>query len=344
MNSRYLEVGFFLTLLIGVIFFTFNIIGPFFTPLVLALVLSVVFYPLYEFIKKVFRFQFISAGITVLLVVFLVLVPLSFLGLKIFEQATDLYIELSANEGSVLINFLKDRFSSLIFKLNLPQIYTLDLNSYVKEVLTWLISNLGPLFSGLAQVALTLFLSLFSMFYLLKDGHKFKDYIVNLMPLQDRYAEKVIDRMHHAVSSVMIGTMAVAAIQGLIAGLGFHFFGVPNATLWGTLAGVTALIPTFGTSLVMVPAIIYLFFTAPISSVIGLAIWAALAVGLIDNMMAPQVMRYGIKIHPLLILLSVLGGITLMGPIGFIVGPLTIALLFALLEIYPDIILHRHRS
>jgi predicted PurR-regulated permease PerM len=111
-------------------------------------------------------------------------------------------------------------------------------------------------------------------------------------------------------------------------------FGIPNPALWGSFAVVSAFIPGLGTSLVVVPGILYLFFTGAHLHALGLLIWGVLAVGLIDNYLGPILINRGVNVHPFLIFLSIMGGLVFFGPIGFIAGPLMVALLFALLEIY----------
>jgi len=109
---------------------------------------------------------------------------------------------------------------------------------------------------------------------------------------------------------------------------------VPSAILWGVIAAITALIPGFGTSLVIIPAILYLFLTGHIVQAVGLVIWGALAVGLIDNFLGPKLVGRGMHLHPLLVILSVLGGAALFGPIGFLLGPLCLGLFLTLFDIY----------
>ena len=100
---------------------------------------------------------------------------------------------------------------------------------------------------------------------------------------------------------------------------------------WGVVAALAALIPGIGTALVLLPAIGYLFFTGSTGMAIGLLVWGFVAVGLIDNFLGPILVNRGVKIHPFLILLSIFGGPSFFGPIGFVLGPLIVALLFALL-------------
>ena len=136
----------------------------------------------------------------------------------------------------------------------------------------------------------------------------------------------------------------IGLIQGMLTGVGFWMFGVSNPVIWGTVAAVASLVPALGTSLVNIPAIIFLFLSGNISQAIGLLIWVVLAVGLIDNILGPYFINRGVKIHPFLILISVLGGISFFGPVGFIAGPVVLGLLFALLELYPVIIKNKSIS
>ena len=126
----------------------------------------------------------------------------------------------------------------------------------------------------------------------------------------------------------------MALIQGILTAVGFTFFGIPNATLWGSVAAITALIPGIGTALVLLPAILYLYFSGETLFAVGLLLWGMTAVGLVDNFLGPKLVERGMRLHPFLILLSVLGGVGFFGPLGFLLGPLVLSLLFALIEIY----------
>ncbi|MDP3956663.1 MAG: AI-2E family transporter, partial [bacterium] len=140
---------------------------------------------------------------------------------------------------------------------------------------------------------------------------------------------------------VIKGTLVIAVIQGIVAGTGFLLFNIPNPAFWGSLVVLSSLIPIVGTWLVVAPAVAYLLFTGQTALGISLAVWSVILVNLIYNVLSPQLMRRGNHIHPFVILLSVLGGIVIFGPIGFILGPFIIALLVSLLHIYPKLILKK---
>lgn len=340
MDTHRLQVGFFISLLLLVLGLASYILWPYLGAIVLALTFSVIFRPVFTRLKSLVRFAWLAAAITVLIVVLAVFIPLSYFGFQIFQQATGLYAHLTSGASDNLSVTLTNALREFLGRFDLPE-NALNISEYVRTVLNWLIENLGPLFSGLTQVFVTLIISLFGLYYLLKDGDYFKKNTIAILPLEPRYAERIFTKMEQAVISVIRGQLSIALIQGAVAGIGFSIFGIPNAIFWGSFAAIAALVPTVGTALVVMPAVVYLFFIGNTFASVGLLIWGMFAVGLIDNLLAPQLIRRGIEIHPFLILLSVLGGITIFGPIGFLVGPLSIALLYALLDIYSDFILEK---
>ncbi|MEX2054911.1 MAG: AI-2E family transporter, partial [Candidatus Andersenbacteria bacterium] len=265
-----------------------------------------------------------------------VIAPLVFFGLQIFNQARDLYIEVTQNETDLttqLTQIGEERVATIFPEL------TVNVNEYIRQGASWLLQNLGSVFSSATQMVISFLLSLLALFYLLKDGPHFRKTIISLSPLLDRYDKTIFERLHNAVNSVVKGSLAIALLQGLSTGLGFTLFGVPQAALWGSVAVLSALIPNVGTALVITPAVIYLFLTDHLLASVGLAVWGVTAVGLIDNLLGPKLIQRGLQIHPLLILLAVLGGLSMFGPIGFLVGPIILSLLFALLDIYKVLIL-----
>ena len=155
-----------------------------------------------------------------------------------------------------------------------------------------------------------------------------------ISPLADKDDEKIIRRLSLAVNGVIKGSLFIALVQGTMMGIGLWIFGIPNPALWGVVAAMCAMIPSIGTALVSVPAIIYLFYTGNTVPAIGLLVWATVAVGLIDNFLSPYIVGSKINIPPLFILFSVLGGIAFLGPVGILIGPLSISLLYTLISIY----------
>ncbi len=344
---------FFFALLIGVIILAAYIFLPFFTALIIAGVLAVLCRPFHDRVVKVFgrgkeRSSF-AAIITLALIVVIIIAPLTLVGIKISSESRALYYTLTTETSR----------SNLIGALNNASDYVLgglfgdtfgvsfnnfNITEYLGHALKWSFTNIDSLFSKFASLALGVFLMFLALYYMLRDGKLLKRQLIALSPLADTQDEQIFARLEKAVFSVIQGSLIVGIVQGLLTGIGFAVFGVPNPALWGSIAVITSFIPGFGTALVIIPGVIYLFVTGHNVAGIGMLIWGGVAVGLVDNILGPSLMKRGVHIHPFLILLSVLGGLILFGPIGFIAGPLVISLLFALLDIYKQTIAPAERA
>lgn len=336
MNHQKSELYFLLILLSGIFVLVFFIFKPFLYALILAIVFAIVFGPLHKKILSMTRDRkSLAALIATILVLIVVIVPLTFLGIQIFQEAAQLYSSLVESGGATgFSRGVGDTIQSLTRFSPVPIEFSLDTNQYLKQGLSWLLQHLGPLFSNVAKIMLGVFVFLFALYYLFKDGRKLKVAVVALSPLQDVHNETIFSKLALAINSVIRGGLAVALIQGILTAVGFAIFGVPNAVLWGSVAAITALIPGIGTALVLFPAILYLYFSGETLFALGLLFWGVIAVGLVDNFLGPKLVGQGMRLHPFLILLSILGGIGFFGPLGFLLGPLVLSLLFTLLEIY----------
>lgn len=330
-------------LLLAVAILALLIFLPFLTPLILAVSLSVIFRPVYHFflwfLTRGKEKSTLASLLTVAVVVLLVLVPSFFIVGKIYTEIQEMYFYLTEESSrSVVIetlNQVSTYASNMLFNIY-PAVNfdTLNITDYMQQGVEWAFSHVDTLFTGLGRVMVGIFITFFALFYFLRDGRHFKKQIIALSPLMDKDDEHIFRKLEQAVYSIVGGSLIVSVVQGILTGIGFALFQVPQPAVWGSVAAVAALVPGVGTALVIVPGILYLFFTGHTLLAVGLLVWGLLAVGLVDNFLGPVIMNRGIKIHPFIILLSVLGGIAFFGAIGFILGPLILAFLFALLEIY----------
>lgn len=332
-SHRNIELGFFFLLAAGAALIAFFILKPYIGVLFVALVLSIAFRPVHEFFLRVQKRESVAACTTLLLLFLVLLTPATLFGFFIFDDAQKLYTQ--ARSGTPLL----ERFDRLAeplerqLKLFIPDA-RLNLSEYLREGLSFLVGNFGSVFSGAVGIVFKTFIMLLALFYLFRDGTRLRSFVVRLSPLTNEYDERVLKRLEEAISSVVKGKLLIVFIQGILAAIGFALFGIPHPVLWGAVASLAALIPFVGVALVFVPAVLYLFFTAGVGGAVGLLI-AGVVVGAIDNLLGPMLYERGLRLHPLLILLSVLGGLAFFGPIGFLAGPVTLALFFALLDIYP---------
>lgn len=334
--SQRFQLYFLVSVLLLTLAFSLWVVFPYLQGLFVAAALAVVVRPFYRMAAEAFGgYESIAAFCCVIVILVLLLAPLAFFGLQIAKEARDLYEVLSRNGTGFVFAppVIFGRDTTLFF----PQLTEiLNIQEGVRRLAGFLADNFSAIFSSTIHVFANLFVGLFALYYLLRDGSKVVGALIELSPLDDEYDREIVRRLEVAVNSVVKGTLVIALIQGLLTGLGFWMFGVPNPTLWGSVAAVAALIPGVGTSLVLAPAIIYLFAIGHTAQGAALLVWGMIAVGLIDQFLGPKLVERGINIHPLLIIVSVLSGLEFFGPLGFLLGPLLLSFLFALFHIYRE--------
>ena len=174
----------------------------------------------------------------------------------------------------------------------------------------------------------------FTLFYIVRDGETIKKSLSDLIPLNDEYKTKVIEEIDKVTRGVINGQVLTAVIQGIVGGLGFFIFGVPNPIFWGFIMVILAIIPLLGTAMIWVPAGVIGLMSGNYVSGVGILLFGAIIVGNLDNLLRPRLISGKTKVHPVVILIGFLGGLKLMGIIGFIVGPVILAILLTLIRFY----------
>lgn len=334
MDKKHHSHNFLLIALASSIVLVYFIAKPFLGALILASVFAFLFQPIYQKILGVFKKrESPSAFATTLIAVVLVLLPILFLGTQIFKESSQLYQTLLKGEDG-FVGEMENLLNKARTIFPIPDGFEINIGDYARQGLDLLVSNFAALFSSFARILLSVFVFLTAFYFFLKDGKKLKNYFVALSPLDDKDDESIVSRLKGAVSSAVKGNLAIGVIQGTLTGIGFAIFGVPNAALWGGVAAIAALLPGIGTALVITPAIIFLFLSGSTFSAIGLLAWGVTAVGLVDNFLGPRLIGSGMQLHPLAVFIAVLGGLAFFGPLGFILGPLTMSVCLALIDIY----------
>jgi predicted PurR-regulated permease PerM len=181
---------------------------------------------------------------------------------------------------------------------------------------------------------LDFFVMLYATFFFLKDGGAILAKIFYYMPLSDEDEQRMLHRFVSITRATVKGTLIIGLVQGTLAGLGFWVAGVEGAALWGTVMVILSIVPGIGSTLIWVPAAIYLFVTGHTVAAIGLTAWCAAVVGTIDNVLRPILVGQDAEMPDLMILIGTLGGLFLFGPMGFIVGPIVCGLFITAWDIY----------
>lgn len=332
--NRIVEYVFFFGLMAVVAYLVWEMFAPFVSALALAAIIVTVSHPLYERItaRMPRHNETIGAFVTTIVVFLIVVFPLFLLGSALVNEALAVYRIINTGEFGVAENL--QQLEELIRQI--APGFSLNVEEYLRQVANFLASNLGAIFAGTATTVFHFFIAMIGSFYLFRDGQEFTRRLINISPLPDDQDDRILGRMAQSLRAVLTGIVLVAIIQGTLTAIGLWLFGFERAILWGAIAAFGALIPSIGTSIVFVPAVLYLLFIGDYLSAFGVTVWGTLAVGLIDNLLGPYLISRGNYLHPFIVLLSVLGGIAAFGPIGFVVGPVLVTLLMVLLELYAE--------
>lgn len=333
--------NFLLLLAVGVSAAFLYMIRDFLMPLLLAAVFSGLAMPLFVRIARaVGGRKVIAAGLTILLLLLALGLPLAgFIGLAVaaaIEIATDAapWIQEAIRQPSGLL----ERAYATVPRLR-------DLDPYRGQILTRaaaiaekvgnaLVRNLSAITGGTFGFLLGFFVLLYAMFFFLIGGGATLDRVLAYVPLPRADKERLVGRFLSVARATLKGTLVVGLVQATLTGVALWMAGIGAAAFWATIVFILSVLPGVGAPLVWIPAVIYLAATGRVGAAIALAAWCAAVVGTIDNLLRPRLVGGDTQMPDLLILVSTLGGITLFGAAGIIVGPIVAALFITIWEIY----------
>lgn len=330
-NQRQQTIAFFL--LLGLTALLVLLVWlPFLKLLALGAILAVLFFPIHRRLAAEIKSEAWAALLTIILILLIVMVPLYLVGQALFGEIYNLYSQYK--QGGLLIDKTAIIHSLPLQLQDWAVKFSADLAQKVSVFAADAFTGMTAVVSNVANFVLSLVLVFFTVYYLLRDGKKIQGFFNSIFPMSRERESAFAGKITNAIAGVIKGSFIIALVQGGVATVGFLIFGVPEPFVWGIVTVLAALVPNFGTSLSLIPAVIYLFITGHTGAGIGLAIWGALAVGTIDNIISPKLIGSKSNIHPLLVLFSVIGGLQFFGYLGFLLGPILMAVFLALLDIY----------
>ncbi|MDX2428542.1 MAG: AI-2E family transporter [Xanthomonadales bacterium] len=333
--------GFVLVMTLAYTTMFFAMIWGFVEALLLAAVFSGILYPLYLWFNKVFKGRSTPASLVTLLIAMLVIIiPVIFLMGLVAEQAVEVattvepWVEQQINESSVEGSKLPE-WIPYADKLEpyREQIST-KLSQFTESAAVYLGGSLARITQGTMVFFLNLFIMLYAMFFFLMSGPQLIQIIMSYLPLSQGDRDKMLQVGLSVSRATIKGTLIIGAIQGALGGIGFAVAGIGSAVFWGAVMAVLSVLPGIGATLVWAPAVAYLLLTGDEVTGILLMIWCAGVVGTIDNVLRPMLVGRDTEMPDLLILLATLGGLTMFGVSGLVLGPILAALFITVLAIY----------
>lgn len=326
-NARkYIATGLVLILGAGVVY----LLRGFFLALFGAYVFSFLFAPVYLAISRRLGRPHFAASVTIALILFMALVPLLLVAYTAYTQAVDLQE-----------NFRPEGLLRIARTLHLPPEIDGAILRVSQDFSGRLAASLPSLVTAASHLIISLFIMFFVMYYIFLNIHVVIAKSIELLPFSTSNSIWLVGEFQQISRSLLLGQILVSAVQGLLAGLGFWIFGLPDAALWGIVTAVASLVPLFGTALIWLPAgVLQLIHNHPVQGV-GILLWGALAVGTVDNLVRPILVKRLGNINPVVTLLGAFGGLEVFGIVGVVIGPILLAFFFLLVQVFRSEIFDR---
>ncbi|HBU95483.1 MAG TPA: AI-2E family transporter [Leclercia adecarboxylata] len=338
MRFNGLTKGFFILILLIVTWAFFDVLSPYFSAILWAAILAVIFYP----VKNTLRIRMgdrngLASLLSVLLICLIVFIPLMVIFSSLAFELNIVYTRLQQNDTQFSVVFaslfshLPDWVRALMIE------HDLDTATQIQQKLSEAALRGGQYLAGSAFLigkgtfgfAISFGVMVYLLFFLLKDGPWLMRQILDSLPLSNFAKQHLFAKFAGVARATVKGTAVVALVQGLLGGIAFWVVGINGSILWGALIAFLSLIPAVGSAIVWVPAAIYLFATHQLWQGLFIVGFFVLVVGLVDNLLRPLLVGKDTKMPDYLILITTLGGMEIYGINGFVIGPLIAALFIA---------------
>ncbi|MBP1748609.1 MAG: hypothetical protein H6Q52_1148 [Deltaproteobacteria bacterium] len=323
-------------------YLSYKIINPFLSPIMWAIVLSLVFYPVYAFILKRVKYKFLSALATLLIIILILIGPFSYFAYVLSQELINLVNHFQGQNGNVnviqtllshpIVSSIVQK-SLTVFHMTEQELYSTisaSLVNFAKQSTGLIRSGFGNILAG----GMNFILMLLSIFFFLEDGPTFIQKLENFMPFSRRQRSRLLKQTKDIVVSVIYGGIVVGMAQGLIGGVAFASLGIHSPVFWGLAIFGASFLPVVGSFIIWGPAVIYLLFEAMYLKAIILLIVGIVGIGSIDNILRPLIVRGKLKMPTIVIFFAIFGGVQVFGFIGLILGPLVLALFVSVFEIF----------
>jgi len=337
MQFKTIQTGLFIFLLVAATALFGWLISGYIMPVFWAVVLTILFHPIH---KKIFAYTkqraATAALLTMTLILVLVLVPIYIIGSLVANEAVSLYVSLTQGDIA-LFNFL-DQVEILLMPLEQLGIDTAGMQSQLVSLAQNVSAQIGlyalDIGRATASTLIATLLMLYILFFTLRDGAGIGKQIMKALPLGDEREQMLFNRFASIVHAMFKGTFVIAIVQAMIGGALFMFVGIESAALWAFVMALFALIPAVGPAIVWLPAGLLLIATGSVWQGVTVLAVGVVIISLIDNLLRPILVAKEAAMSDVLILLSVLGGLTLFGLAGIIIGPVITAFFLSMWKLF----------
>lgn len=320
------------------LYLCWRMVQPFLNVILWATVLVILFYPVHRRLLRRIKNPSLAALVSCVLVILIILVPVALITLAVVNElygaaltvqsAVDALLDPNARFTGPILNFLGQYID--INHLRSQEFLVERLRGVGSQLAGRTLGFIGGLVGAIVQT----FFTIFTMYYLFRDGDNVSRTVRDSLPLEREQADSIMTRTREVIDASVYGVITIAAIQGTLGGLAFWALGVRSAIIWAVVMTFLSMVPMLGAFIVWVPAAIYLALSGHWVKALLLAAWGTLVIGMIDNFLRPKLVGSRTRLHELLIFFSVLGGLNVFGVLGVVLGPVVLALTLSLIDVY----------
>jgi predicted PurR-regulated permease PerM len=309
----------------------YRIIEPFIPPIAFALALVVATQGPYHWLRRKLHSPSWTAGVAVILVLLLIIGPAIYLGTYLVQNAIHSINELrSANENWRSIVEGQPVLANVLHWVEA----NLDLEAHLTQAGEGIAAHATGFLKGSASILTQLGITLFVLFFMYRDCDSGLEALYRLVPLSRNESHRMFRHVAQTLRATVNGSLTVGAVQALLAGTMYASLGVPGAVLWSAATFFAALVPVFGTALIWGPIALYLALIGSWGKALILLAWGCIAIAMIDNFLYPFLVGGKLRLHTVPTFFSIVGGVTLFGASGLILGPMTLAITIGLIDVW----------
>ena len=318
------------------------LLWPFVSVIILAIVVTAVFMPVYKLLNRKFN-PTLASLLTCILIFFVLFLPLSFLVGILANEAWELYVTArGALQSKPIMELLEksdifDKINQFLARFKI-EITGEQLNRAIAEVgrvvALFLYEQARSITTNVLKFIVNFFFMLLIIFYLLIDSPRLISFIFKMSPLPEDQDQILIQKFKDIATAILLGNGLGGLIQGTLGGIVFALFGLKSPFVWGVIMALLAFLPILGIGAVFIPAAILLFLQGRIAAGIFFFVFYIILSGGIEYLFKPKLVGQRVRMHTLIVFLSIIGGLKLFGILGIIYGPLVVTAFLTLAEIY----------
>jgi predicted PurR-regulated permease PerM len=337
-TSKNYQILFYAVLAIVTLLFLY-LLKPLFFSVFWAAVIASIFSPLYKRLNDKWAHPNINTVIVLLTIAVIIILPAIFIGSLLIGESLQIYDLLNTDSSYIekiiqgVVGAIKEH--PYINKLHINESFlTGKVAEIMKSITNYIFVGLTNLTQNSLAFLIKFAVMFYALFFFVRDGEKFIERAMCLFPLGNNRETMLYERFAATAKSTLKTTLIIGGIQGILGGFIFYMTGVEGALIWGLMMVFLSIVPVFGSSIIWAPASIIMLFTGHIWEGIIILAFGVLVISAVDNLLRPLLIGKDVQMHPLLIFLSTLGGISLFGFSGFVLGPIVASLLVAVWDMY----------